>query len=204
MTDGQPPPAWPPYVPLPPPYRPGGRHRLGTPFDWLACLAAAAAFGCSFGTVYSTSVTLTGVGGGFATRPAVFERTQRMNAWHGFFGWFAVVLTLLAAALIVLAVASRRPIARVVAAVAAAAAAVFILVAAVVNPSTRLEDEGRSALRQARGFGLDFRLTIEHDRGVGYWLVLAAVLVALVLTLIGARREHTRPQTDQPPPALAG
>lgn len=195
MTEGQPLP-WPPYVPLPQPYR----RRVAHPLDWLAAGAAAVAFGCSFLAFYSTTVTLSGPPAGTTSAgPVVFRRTQRVNAWHGFFGWFAVVLALVAAALIILAIAQARLPTRVLALVAAGAAAVFILIAAAVTPSMPIDDQGRNALRQARGFGLDFRLTIDHERAVGYWLVLAAIVLALLLIMIRLQHNWSRIRVDHAP-----
>jgi hypothetical protein len=188
-TDGQPPP-WPPYVPLPQPYRPGGLRRLGNPLDWVPAAGAAIAFGCSFATFYTATATLGAVAPGLPAGPQVLKAwAQQADAWHGVFGWLAAVLALVAA--VVSVVAPGRLLHRIVALGAAATATGFIVVAAVVTPSLPVEDQGRAALRQARGFGLDVRLSTAHGRGVGFWVAFAAIVLTL-LVIVGRLRADVR------------
>jgi hypothetical protein len=199
VTDGPPPP-WPPYLPLPRPPRTGGLRRLGSPLDWLLIGAALTAFGCSFGTFYTTRATLTGAPReGLSVRPAVVVvRGQQADAWLGFFGWIAVVLVLLCAVLTVLAMAGVGLAARLCALGSAAAGAAFVLLAAAITPALSLERRSRDAVRQARSFGLDFRLTLEHGRGVGFWVVLPATVLVLLLALIRVRADGRRPSLSGP------
>jgi hypothetical protein len=181
---------WPPYIPLPESRRQTGvLRRLGNPLDWLAVVAAATAFGCSFVTFYTTRVTLSAVPLGLPTGPETLKQwTARSDAWHGIFGWLAVALALTAAVLLIAAAARGHLWLLIAAAGTAAAATVFIAVAALITPSMRVEDDGRAALRQARGFGLHVGLTIDHSRGTGFWIALAAIVLALLFTLLRVRQ----------------
>lgn len=188
MTDDQPPP-WPPYVPLPEPQR----QRMVAPLDWLIVATAAVAFGCSFFAWYTTTVTLSAIPTGVARGPEILKQwTQRADAWQGAFGWLAVTLALAAAVLHVLGGARNRLRWRVAALVTVGVATGLGLTAAAITPASPVEDDGRNALREARGFGLVVHLTVQHGRTAAFWIALAAVIVTLLLAGIRLRQVLAR------------
>ena len=99
------------------------------------------------------------------------------NAWHGFFGWFAVLAALAGSGLVLahlLGVGGKLPIAaRTGALIAYAVAVAAMVVALFVHPSGSCDD--------VEGVGANVCDSIDLGRGFGFWLTLLAVLAGLVL-----------------------
>jgi hypothetical protein len=127
------------------------------------------AFIFSFVSYYSYTVSFKGFG----------SATGHWSAWHGFFGWFAMLLALVGSALVAMALFVphvKLPIANRLGALAAyALAALCVILALFIVPSPG----GYS------GPGLN------KGHGVGYWLSLIDILAGLVLCLMRAQQTGT-------------
>ncbi len=121
----------------------------------------------SFMSFYTAKVTAS-FGGQTASQ------SGHESAWHGFFGWFAVLLALVAAALVALELFApqvKLPIATRLAALAALALSVlFMIIALFVTPGT--------ADNVPSGYKVDY------GRGFGYWLTLILIVAAAVVTFL--------------------
>jgi hypothetical protein len=156
----------PQYGPPPSQYKaPGSGPNLAAIhwMDWTILGAAVFAFIFSFQSFYTGSATYD-LGG------QAIHGSDNESAWHGFFGWFAVLLTLAAAALIALDlllphVTLPQPN-RLLALVALAVALLFMIIAGFVTPGV-----GNVPSYVHASFG----------RGWGYWLTLLLIIAAGVL-----------------------
>jgi len=135
-------------------------------------------------------------------------KSDSASAWHGFFGWFGVLLLLAAAFVTAVAVFAPRtkmpaPV-RLVALGAAALGLLCTLIALFVDPSVPTSGSGLPA-------GVNVDDIINIDRGVSYWIVLilaAAVAVAALLRfqqsggqLPGLGAKNAAPSYGAPPAA---
>lgn len=127
------------------------------PLDWVIMGAGLLTFIFSFLDYYTASVTV----GRFTAHGAE-------SAWHGFFGWFAALLALIAAGAVAVDVFTPHvqlpapP--RLIGLGILAVALLFIIIAAFVTP------------------GVPSGVNV--GRGVGFWLDLILVLVAIVASLM--------------------
>jgi hypothetical protein len=167
VPPGQPmgqPPAGPPAGQWGPP--PGQPARPGNAFDpksvnsldWGILGAGALAFIFSFVSYYTVSIK--GFGG---------EGSE--NAWHGFFGWFAMLCAVVGSAAIALELFMphvKLPFPnRLVALGAYALAALCVILALFIIP---IDDGGFSEVETGHGFG--------------YWISLIVILAGLVLSFM--------------------
>jgi len=118
-----------------------------TLFQWLVMGGGVLAFIASFVPYYSYNIGLFGINIG----------TVSVNAWHGFFGWFGMLLVLAAAVIVALSVFTdfKSPMVPMITLIGAGAGFVCILLAMFV------------------GFG-----GAGSYRNVGYWLSLLAAVAA--------------------------
>jgi hypothetical protein len=154
----------------PPPAAGGGFNPSAVnPLDWGILAAGLLAFIFSFVSYYSYKVSISGFG----------SATGHWNAWHGFFGWFAMLLALVGSALVAMTLFApqvKLPIANRLGALGAyALATISIILALFVVPSPG----GYS------GPGLN------KGHGAGYWLSLIVILAGLVLTFMRAQQTGT-------------
>ncbi len=98
-----------------------------------------------------------------------FEASESFNAWHGFFGWFGVLLALAAAGLLVASMLGvvAVPSMRLVVLGLFAAAAVCLLLALFVTPGGGVSGPG-----------------YDDGHGFGYWLALLCSLGAAALAFL--------------------
>lgn len=167
----QPPP--PPPPPAGPPVPPPGGHRPGAafdpkrvnPLDWGILAAGVLAFIFSFMSYYTVSVSVSGFGSASASG----------NAWHGFFGWFAMLCALVGSAIVgaeIFAPSVKLPFAARLASLAAYAVATLCVVLALfVFPGNT-------------GGISEFGVHVNKGHGAGYWLSLIVIIAGLVLTLM--------------------
>ncbi len=147
--------------------------------DWAAIAAALLAFVFSFISFYTANFSVSGNCPPGTSRQAQLATAQAgsATAWHGFFGWFGVVLALVGAGAIVLELLSpqtKLPAAnRLIALVAFAVGAISLLIALPVKP------EGD---RSVTIFGCTVKASVGH--GAGYWLALIAVVLGLVAVVL--------------------
>lgn len=101
-----------------------------------------------------------------------FDESVSVNAWHGFFGWFAVLLALGAAGVLVAALFAKVaiPSMRLMVLGLFAAAAIFMLLALLVVPGG--------------GDSEAFGISIDSGHGFGYWLALLLSLGAAALAFM--------------------
>jgi hypothetical protein len=144
--------------------------------DWAAIAAGVVALIFSFLSFYTAKVSASY--NDFNASKSVHE-----NGWHGFFGWFAVLLVLVAAAVVavvVFAPSVKLPLpGRLVAFAASALALLFIIIAAFVTPGTPSEAQ---AANSASVPGLD--VSVDYGRGLGFWVVLIAIVAATALAYL--------------------
>jgi hypothetical protein len=124
----------------------------------------------AFYTVSSNLGSIIGVSG-----ISGFNDSDNRSAWHGFFGWFAVVLALTGAALVVLhLLRARLPVPTRLASLGAfALATVCMLLALLIIPG-KLDCNGNSACEKA----------ISYGHGFGYWATFIVILLGLVLCVL--------------------
>jgi hypothetical protein len=204
MTDYEPAhgaPAPPPGPPLPGSGQPAGygQRRVGgfdtkavNPLDWVAMGAGVLALIFSFFAYYSYNATSFEKATECA-RPASAGPLRGLlsdlcggttvGAWHGFFGWFGVLLALVAAGLVAFAalVTQLKPPAwtRLAALGAAALGLLSTLIALAVVPDW-------PAIAQYSAFytSSQYDKDISNGHGFSYWLVLILLLVLTAATFL--------------------
>jgi hypothetical protein len=158
---------------------PQGHHRSSAkpaidvsnvdPLDWALFGVALVAFIFSFLSFYTATVSAT-----FAGRH--ISQSAHENGWHGFFGWFAVLLALLASALVAVLIFApqvKLPASgRLIVLGAYAVATLFIIIAIFVTPGTSGSND------------LPVGLSVDYGRGVGFWITFIAILAGLVLAFL--------------------
>jgi len=146
------------------------------PLDWAAMAAGFVALIFSFLSFYTAKVSA-------SYNDYNASKSVHENGWHGFFGWFAVLLVLVAAtvvAVVVFAPSVKLPVpGRLVAFAASALALLFIIIAAFVTPGTPSEAQSANS---ASVPGLD--VSVDYGRGIGYWIVLVAIVAATALAYL--------------------
>ncbi len=148
--------------------------------DWAALAAGLLAFIFSFISYYTAGLDTSG------SCPAglqdVFQREvgsdSSATAWHGFFGWFGVILALVGAGLVALAVFApqvKLPFpTRLAAAGAFALGVISTLLALVVDP---IDTPGKQTIA-----GCTIEAVIGH--GFGYWATLIVIAAGAVVTFL--------------------
>jgi hypothetical protein len=102
------------------------------------------------------------------------------NAWHGFFGWFAMLLALIGSALVAMdlfAPQVKLPIANRLAALGAYALATLCMILAIFIIPGYL--------------GVDVPSGVDEGHGWGYWLSFILILAGLVMCLMRAQQTGT-------------
>jgi hypothetical protein len=176
----QPPPPPPPGAPPPPPGGqppgqwgpPPGGNPYGAPgpgfdpknvnpLDWGILAAGFLAFIFSFVSYYSYSIKGCNECG-----------SGHLNAWHGFFGWFAMLLALVGSAAVAISLFAphvKLPVpARLAGLGAYALATLCVILAIFIVPGD---------------FGA-FGGTVDKGHGVGFWISLIVIVAGLVLSLM--------------------
>lgn len=175
MTFQPPPPPPPPPPPSqgPPPGNygppPGGGYpapkptfdpKSINPLDWGILGAGALAFIFSFVSYYTVEVSYGG-----------FSSSGSFSAWHGFFGWFAMLLALVGSGLVaaqLFAPQVKLPIpARLTGLGCYAVATLCVILALFVFPGGGYSGSG-----------------VDEGHGIGYWISLIVIIAGLVLSLM--------------------
>jgi hypothetical protein len=171
----------PPPPPAGAPAAPGGHAAGGMPqydlnqakatiqganqFDLGIIGAGIVAFIASLLPFYTVSVSAAGFGG----------ISGHVSAWHGFFGWFAVLVAIVGAAAVALSLFNVVQLPMPVHQIAAAAfglALICLILALFVDPSGGCGGAGALGVHCNIG------------RGFGYWLALIAVIAGTVLSVM--------------------
>jgi hypothetical protein len=147
----------------------GGGVNLGAvnPLDWAAAGAGLLALIFSFFSFYTGKASAT-IGG------RTVSQSAHESAWHGFFGWFAVLLALIGAALVLADVLlpGRVPFPARLAAIGAwALSLLFVIIAAFVTPDAK------------SGSDIGTGVKVDYGRGFGFWVVLLAIVVGTAVTV---------------------
>jgi hypothetical protein len=172
-----PPSGYPPPPPPQPAYPPQGYAQPGyppapsgsgvkfdpksvNPMDWAIFGVAFLAFIFSFLPYYTVSASFEGI-----------SRSDSESAWHGFFGWFAIILVLAAAGLLAIELFAPQlklpvPI-RLSSLIGWAVATLSVILALVVFPEDVPD-----------GLGID------TGRGFGYWADLVLIIAGVVLSVL--------------------
>lgn len=136
-----------------------------SPLDWGIIAAGVVAFIFSLFAFYTYSVSISIAG------LSTTSRSVSWSAWHGFFGWFGVLLALVAAILLAAQLIAKMtlpfPIRTVVLALFVLALICLLLALFVVPGNTG-------------GSGL-FGVHVNKGHGFGYWISLIAVIVGTAL-----------------------
>jgi hypothetical protein len=179
------PPAPPVAAPTPPPVPPaapaasagGQQYDLGqakatlqgaSKLDLGIIGAGVVAFIASMLPFYTVSVSAGSLGG----------VSGSVSAWHGFLGWFAVLVALAAAAVVALTLfgVGRLPMpAHQIAAAGFVLALLCLVLALFVDPGGGCGGAGA------------FGITCDIGRGFGYWLALLAVVAGTALSVMRVR-----------------
>ena len=133
------------------------------PLDWGIIAAGVIAFIFSTFSFYKYSVSYSG-----------FSSSGSVSAWHGFFGWFGVLVALLAALALALQLITKITLPvplRTVVLGAFALGALCLLLALFVVP-------GNTGSTGA------FGIKVDKGHGVGYWISFLAVLVGTGLSYL--------------------
>jgi hypothetical protein len=200
-----PPPGGPPPPPPPPPpgqppvgppsgpgwggpaNRPGGGFdpKSVNPLDWGILGAGVLAFIFSFVSYYT-----------FSQGPFSVDE----SAWHGFFGWFAMLLALVGSAVVAVEVFApqvKLPAPnRLIALGAYALAAICVILASFITPGY---------------LGYDVGAGVDTGRGIGFWISLIVILAGAVLSFMRFQQTggqlpfgpNTRPRSGGPLPPQA-
>ncbi len=170
---GAPPPAGPPPATqwgTPPPAPSGGYPAPGAgfdpksinPLDWVIIGAGLLTFIFSFVSYYTAKVSFEGI-----------SESAHENAWHGFFGWFAMLCAVAGTVIVLMGMFAPQIKLRVANRLAAlglyAVATVCVIIALFVTP----------------GVGdVPSQLKVDFGRGFGYWISLIVIILGLVACLI--------------------
>ncbi len=141
-----------------------GAHK----FDLGIMGAGVVAFIASLLPFYTISVSAGPLGGG----------SDSVNAWHGFFGWFAVLVALAASVVVALALLNVVKLPMPVHQIAAGGfvlALICLILGLFVDPNGGCGGAGA------------FGIKCDIGRGVGYWLALLAVLAGTGLSVLRMR-----------------
>ena len=147
--------------------KPGFDFSAVNPYDWGIFAAGLVAFIFSFLSFYTGTVSAS-FGG------QSISRSAHENAWHGFFGWFAVLLALAAAALVAVDVfvpQFKLPVpSRLVALGGFGLALLCVIIAAFVTPG------------KASSGAIPEGVNVDYGRGFGFWIVLIAIVAGTALS----------------------
>jgi len=150
-------------------------------FDLGIIGAGLLAFFLSFFPFYTYGVESTGSPGGLDF--GVYENAEgSWSAWHGFFGWFAVLLALAGAVILILSllkIVLPVPLRLTVLGLFGGALLCSVL-AFFVNPIPG--EEGKESFG-----GVTFEASKGH--GIGFWLVLIVIAAGLALSVM--RKDST-------------
>jgi hypothetical protein len=186
-----PPPPPPPGGYGPPPGSPGGYGsgrssfdpKSINPLDWAAIGAGVLAFIFSFIDFYNVSVNVSSSCPAIVRSSASSANLPTASAWHGFFGWFGVLLALAGAAIIAAALFLpnvRMPApARMAALGAFALATVSEIIAIFVVPGGHYNSGNLGG-----GIFGDCHISAGVGHGFGFWITLILVIIGLVVTLM--------------------
>jgi hypothetical protein len=169
---GYPPPPAPGYgAPPPAGYAPGYHQPAPSrglsfdpssvnPMDWAILGLAFLTFIFSFIDYYTVSVSFSGI-----------SESESASAWHGFFGWAAVLLALAGAALVALELFVPQVTlpfpARLVSLGCWTVATLFVILALFIFPGGNYDGPG-----------------LDEGRGFGYWVSLVFIIAGLVLSVL--------------------
>jgi hypothetical protein len=140
--------------------RPGGGFdpKAVNPMDWGILGAGVLAFIFSFVSYYT-----------FSEGP--FSVSE--SAWHGFFGWFAMLLALVGSAVVAMEMFAphvKMPFPnRLIGLGAYALAALFVILASFITPGY---------------LGIDVGPGVDTGRGFGFWISLVVILAGAVLSFL--------------------
>ncbi|MEO9110971.1 MAG: hypothetical protein ABI368_12200, partial [Jatrophihabitantaceae bacterium] len=130
------------------------------PLDWGILAAGALAFIFSFISYYTVSVSYGG-----------YSASASASAWHGFFGWFAMLLALVGSglvAMVLFAPAVKLPVpARLAGLGCYAVGTLCVILALFVFPGGDYSGSG-----------------VDEGHGIGYWVSLVVIIAGLVLSLM--------------------
>jgi hypothetical protein len=179
MTFQPPPPPPGENPPPPPPPQPGqwgppqgGRPAFDpktvNPLDWGILAAGFLAFIFSFVSYYTVTVSFGG-----------YSASASGNAWHGFFGWFAMLCALAASILVALELFMPQfklpwP-SRLVGLALYAVATLCVILALFIFPGGNYSGPG-----------------VDEGHGAGYWLSLIVIIAGLVLSLMRVQQTGTK------------
>lgn len=173
----QPPPPPPGGNPPPPPPpnqwgpAPGGANQQFDPktvnsLDWVIMGAGVLIFIFSFVSYYTFSY------GGL---------TVSESAWHGFFGWFAMLLALIGSAAVAMEIFAPQVKLpwpnRLVGLAAYAVATLCVVLALFVIPGY---------------LGIDVPSGVDEGHGVGYWISLILIIAGTVISLMRVQQTGTK------------
>jgi len=133
--------------------------------DWTIIGLGVLAFLLSFGGFYSYSFNAAG---------GAFKTSGTVNAWHGFFGWFAVLAALAGAVILALELIAKVTLpfnVRFVVLILLGLAAVCLLLALLIVPG---DTAGAGA----------FGVKIDKGHGWAYWITLLTSLGAAALAYV--------------------
>ena len=174
----QPPPPPPPPSGYPPPGgqqpRPNFDPKTVNPLDWGILAVGLLAFIFSFISYYVGKVSTSGSCFGFSGESAGSE-----SAWHGFFGWFAVLCAVAGAAVVAIELfvpgVSLGIANRLLGLGLFAVATLSVILALFIHPGT-----GERYHESIAGCTIDAHV----GHGAGYWLSLIVIIAGLVLSLM--------------------
>lgn len=166
----------PPPPPPPPPGQwgppPGGGQQFDpktvNPLDWSILGIGLLTFIFSFVSYYTVTVSYAG-----------FSASGSENAWHGFFGWFAMLLALAGSAVVAMELFApqvKMPWPnRVVGLAAYALATLCVILALFVFPGGNYSGPG-----------------VDEGHGFGYWASLVLIIAGLVVSLMRVQQTGTK------------
>lgn len=197
------------------------------PLDWAIIAAGVLALIFSFFSYYSAEFgdrfkTVTGACAQPSGNPDIDKgcNGDTVGAWHGFFGWFGVLLLLVAALLVAIVVfapqTGRAVQLRLFGLGASAAGLLCTFLALFIDPSNDAKDQVSASLGQlnqqlqARGIApLSVDDVIDIGRGFSYWIILILSLASVGLSFLrfqqsGGKLPGTGGSKGYSPPAGYG
>ncbi len=146
------------------------------PLDWAILAAGFLTLIMSFVSYYTGKLSVAGLG----------SNTASVNAWHGFFGWFAALVALASAALLAVHLFTPAALpfpARLSVLVGFGLSTLCVVVAWFVTPGK----DSVKHIRAVTNLPDSIKVSVDYGRGFGFYVSLILIVAGLVMSFLRLR-----------------